>query len=141
MLRVDVDRIPEAVQRLIRDQVRSYDALEVVLLLHGDPARTWRVADVAGMVRMSDDTAAAVLAELSRQQLVVEATGPGGRSYRLNVQQPDAAAAVDELAAAWENQRLALIRLLNANALERLRTGAARALSDAFLFTRRKNNG
>ena len=135
------DHVPEVVQRLVREQVRTYDALEVVLFLHRESGRRWRPAEVAAAVRLSEDVAATVLNELAQHHLVVGAAGPKGPAFRLNTERAEVASAVSQLAAAWDAHRLALIRLLNANALERLRTGAARALSDAFLFNKRKNDG
>jgi hypothetical protein len=138
---VNIAELPEVVQRLIREQVRTYDAVEVVLLLHGEASRRWRLPEIASAVRLSEEAAAAVLAELSRHQLIVESAVDAERSYRLDIERPEVAAAVSQLAVAWSDHRLALIKLLNASAVERLRTGAARALSDAFLVTRRKNDG
>jgi hypothetical protein len=138
---VNVDELPEVVQRLIREQVRTYEALEMVLLLHRHPDRQWRARDIAEAVRLSEEPTAAVLSELVGQQLIVESGGAGKNTYRLHTERPEVAVAVGQLATAWHDHRLAIIKLLNANALERLRTGAARALSDAFLFNRDKKDG
>jgi hypothetical protein len=40
----------------------------------------------------------------------------------------------------YAEQRLAVIKLMSDNAIERLRTGAARAFVDAFLIGRKKND-
>jgi hypothetical protein len=138
---VNVNELPEVVQRLIREQVRTYEALEMVLLLHRTPERRWRLGEIAEAVRLSEESTAAVLSDLEKQQLIVASGGAGKPMYRLQAERPEVAAAVSALARAWDDHRLAIIKLLNATALERLRTGAARALSDAFLFNRDKKDG
>jgi hypothetical protein len=137
---MSVDQIPDVVQRLIREQVRSYDALEVLLLLHRGRAQAWRPADVAAALRLPEDAAGAALADLADVRLLVATSTAGALAFRVDVARVDVAA-IEQLAAAWDQHRLAMIKLMNASALERLRTGAARALSDAFLFTKRRNDG
>ena len=135
------DEIPDVVQRLIREAVRTYDALEVVLLLHRERTQAWRVAEVAAAVRVSEEAARTALAELTQAGLAVATSSAGAEAFRLDTDRPEVRAAIARLADAWERHRLAMIKLMNASALERLRTGAARALSDAFLFTPRRNDG
>jgi hypothetical protein len=135
------DRLPEIVDALLRECVYTFDELEVLLLLQQDRARERRLADIAAAVRLGEPEAAAVLAALVDRQLVSNRVEGGSPGYTLAAGRPDRDQALAALAAVAAESRLGIIRVMNANAVERLRTKAARAFSDAFLMRNRRDNG
>jgi hypothetical protein len=62
--------IPESVLAFVRDRIDSVPELEALLLLSGDPAKSWTAADVAARIYVREDRAAAILAILQRRRLV-----------------------------------------------------------------------
>jgi hypothetical protein len=61
-------------------------------------------------------------------------------NYRFGGVRPDLDAAMAAIATLAAESRLTLVRLMNAHAVERLRTKAARAFSDAFLMRNRRTD-
>ncbi len=131
--------IPEDVVALLRDRVTSLEQLEVVLRLRAESATHWRVEDMADRVGLPPDVTEAALLALSVAELVAfvrEGDEPRW-FYR------PATAALDEQLerlAEWHRARpLELMRLLNAQAMDRIRNSAARAFSEAFVIGRKKD--
>lgn len=129
--------VPAAVRDLIREQVHSYEELEALLFLHARPGEDCPPEAVAAALRVPADVAAAALGELAARGLA-RAAAAGGGAYRFGPATPALGAAVAALAAAYGEQRLAVIRLMSNNAIERLRTGATRAFADSFLIGRKR---
>ena len=132
--------LPEIVDTLLRECVYTFDELEVLLFLqqHRTPRRA---ADVSAAVRLGDAETSAVLSALVERQLVAVHAQDTLPTYTLAGGHPGREAALEALAAIAASSRLAIIRVMNANAVERLRTKAARAFSDAFLMRNRRGNG
>ena len=78
---------------------------------------------------------------LVSRELVTESRDGGTVTYALGGARAGLDAAVSTLAHVVADSRLTVIRIMNANAVERLRTKAARAFSDAFLMRTRRDNG
>lgn len=126
------------VLRLLSGQVTSYEQLEALLLLHAAAGRDWAVMEVAAALRIDDANAAAALAALSTQHLLT-VTGVGVQQrYRYASADATLAAGVDKLALAYAERRLEVVKQMSANAIERLRSSAARTFADAFLLGDRK---
>lgn len=137
------ERIPTAVTELLRDRVETYEQLEVLLALHATPHRPWHADALAEALRTSAELVAAALAGLVAGGLVAT-SGTGLRTeyrYAPDPERPDDAAAVDALATAYATQRLELVKLMSANAIERVRAAAARTFADAFLLKGGRKDG
>jgi hypothetical protein len=134
-------QLPDVVDALLRECVYTFDELEVLLLLQQDRARRWHAADVAAAVHLGDAETAAVLTTLVDRHLLSERSQDTPPSYAIGDGRPDLDAALAALADIAAESRLAIIRVMNANAVERLRTKAARAFADAFLMRNRSDNG
>jgi hypothetical protein len=131
--------IAAPVRALIAERLHGYEQLEALLHLHARPTEDCTPATMAAALRIPVDAAAAALEDLVGRGLARTAEG-GGRSYRFAAATPELEATVAALARAYAEQRLAVIKLLSDNAIERLRTGAARAFVDAFLIGRRRDD-
>jgi hypothetical protein len=133
------DEIPGDVQRLLRDLLHTYEELEIVLLLDREKPRALSVSEVGAAVGIAPDAAGTTLATLIDRKLIARDDGSG--AYRFGDSPDEIVRAVGELGRIWSQDRLPIVRLVTANAVERLRTGAARALSDAFLLPKGRKDG
>ena len=92
---------------------------------------------LAEKLRIDDSSVAAALAALAAHRLLEKHAG-AQLAYRYAPAEPGMMAVVDRLAALYVQQRLEVIRQMSANAIDRLRTSAARTFADAFLLRGRK---
>jgi len=131
-------QLDATVGQLLSEHVTSYEQLETLLLLHAHSERTWTVAQVAEHIRIDDANVALALMELCSHQLLERDAGRPVIEYHYNPANGLLAKAVDLLATAYRDQRLEIVRLMSANAIERMRSTAARTFSDAFLLKGKK---
>jgi hypothetical protein len=130
--------IPEAVQALLRDHVTSFEALAALLLLRSNPNARWSVEAIAREIRMLPDSTVAALQALRASALVACQCEGAQLLCQYAPGNPWLASAADALAQAFEDHRVAVISCMNANALERVRSGAIRTFSDAFLIKKKE---
>jgi hypothetical protein len=131
--------IPENVRAFLREHVASYEQLEVLLFLHTYPEQTWSPAAVAAELHIADDLATSALDELSRRS-IVDASGQQRHArYRLG-SDDKLRQLVDLVARAYADNHLDMVRLMSANAIERIRATVARAFIDAFLIGRKRED-
>lgn len=134
--------VPEDVQRLLADHVESFEQLECLLLLWRRPDLRWSPERVAAELRLEDAITEEALCALNEHGLLSVEVSPTGRLYRYEPTAPELARVVERLASEYENQRVALMRLMTANAIQRMRAGAISVFANAFLFRRgNKPNG
>lgn len=129
-----------ATQAFLNEHVEEYQDLEVLLLLFRQAERSWSAAEVAERLKLSSDAVSEALDQLRSHTLVESLPGAIPR-FRYAGSQGGAHACVEELSAAYEHDRLRVIRRMNANALERLRTSAIRAFSEAFRLREGRDDG
>lgn len=105
--------------------------LELLLLLHRDPAATWTADGVAAEMRYPSTWSADQLQRFARAGLFVEAGG-GGFRYRAS---NDRAGIIDELAELYRRRRTSLTSLIFTRAADEVQL-----LSDAFRIRRDKED-
>jgi len=72
----------------------------------------------------------------------VKSRAQGAEKQHAYVCQSEAVeATIDRLAAAYRENPIPIIKLMSANAIERLRTAALRTFADAFILRKDKNGG
>jgi len=120
--------LPDHVQAVLRQQVDTLEKLEVLLFLRSRAGEMVAFDDLARDLRSGSNELGEVLAALTAQGLVT----PSERGYAYGPVLPPAAAAIDALAAAFEEDRLLVMRFLNRHSLVRIRGSAVRAFADAF---------
>ena len=125
------------VQRLLFEHVASYEQLEALLLLRADPARASGTRELAERLRIDESSVMAALEELTAHHLL-QRTGGTPALYRYAPADARLGIIVERLALLYDAQRLEVIRQMSANAIERLRSSAARTFADAFLLRGRK---
>jgi hypothetical protein len=131
----DQTGVPAPVRALLRDQVQSVETLEVLQLVSGDSQRSWTAPDTAAELKTSVDVSTEALQRLQAGGLM-SAPSPG--AYRFAPATPALAAAVGELRRCYAADRLSILKLMNALALEQMRTAMLRTLAEAFRLRRRE---
>ena len=122
--------LPEPVRRLIRDCIDSASELEILLLLHRTPDRSWRAADVDAELRTGEEIARTGLDSLTAAGLA----SADGDAYRFAPSSDDRRRAVEELADAYAHRRVRVIEFLYKQPSERITL-----FSDAFKLRRPKD--
>jgi predicted DNA-binding transcriptional regulator len=130
------------VRLLLERHIESYEQLEVVLLLHRCRDLRWTGDKVGQALNIPSTAAETALAALRRSGIAAEVReADGSVGYLYAPASPTEAEAVDQLAEAYSTQRVEIMKLMNANALLRVRTGALRAFADAFDLGKGKKDG
>ncbi len=134
-----VNGLSEFLQAFLHDSVSSYEELEALLLLARECDRSWtdqQLADalkvpVAGITSALDGLAAV-------DGLLQVDTQAAPRQFHYAPKSKMLRQVVEELATAYSEQRLAVVRLMSSNALDRVRSSAMRRLANAFRIERPK---
>jgi hypothetical protein len=125
-------------REFLRDFVPSYEELEVLLLLARE-ARQWSAAELSEALSARDDVIAAAAASLVQTGGLVDIVTVGGqRRFVFAPKSAELAARVVELERAYVERRLAVVQMMSANAVERMRGAAIRRFADSFRLERPK---
>jgi len=128
--------LPTDVEQLLRERIGSHEQLHILLLLFRD-RRNWSTAELATHFKLSTASVSEALSALTAQNLVVSASDlPQGPNYRYA--SGTCNTAVEALERAYQDQPIAVIRMLAQRSIERIRADALRAFADAFLFRKGK---
>jgi predicted transcriptional regulator len=134
------DEVPLPVRQLLRSCIDSYEELEALLALMGTRPRTWTADQLATTLNVRESVASKALADLAAAGLLAQAEGALG-AFEYSPTGVALAQAAEALEQQCRTNRIAIMRLMNANALERVRGGAARAFADAFVIGKKKDDG
>ena len=129
--------VPEDVRALLREQVTSFEQLEVLLLLCHHAEREWSAKAIAGQTNIPEEIVWDALSKLQSSHLVeLEKRMPESVARYAPIS-ATLRAAVDLLAQAYQEQRAAIMSIMSTNAIERVRSGAIRTFSDAFVIKKK----
>jgi hypothetical protein len=125
----DDDQIPPLVRELIRERIRSIEALEVVVLLRERAAEALSLDELARLLRLGRPSVEQAVDELSVVSFLERepdgrvryAPGPGATD-----------AAVDALVHTYQHQRVEILVFISQSALSRVRDNALRTFAEAF---------
>lgn len=127
----------EFLQAFLHDSISSYEELEALLLLVRERERSWTDSELAEALKVrADDIAPALDALASVEGLLEVDSQTGQRRFQYAPKSKLLRQVVDELATAYVEQRLAIVQLMSANALNRVRGAAIRGLANAFRVRR-----
>jgi hypothetical protein len=129
-----VERIPEPVRRFVDECIESVGLLEVLLLLHSDPARVWTPTEVSREVRSERIWAEAQLEFLRIHGLLEVERGADEAAYRYGPSRPELDGVVGQLRKAFETRRVAMVKLI----FKQPQNEHLRAFSEAFRFRRER---
>lgn len=132
------ETLPKNVHAFLRDCVESYEQLELLIFLREHAALEWPVSGIAGRVRVPPDELDDAIRGLVAAGCIAERTEPP-RAIRYAPRDEGQSEAIDALAAAYAQRPLAIIKLMNANAIERVRSAAMDTFADAFVLGRKKD--
>ncbi len=126
-------------QAFLHDSISSYEELEALLLLARESGRSWTDSELAEALKVQVDAMTSALdALISVEGLLEVDSQTGQRRCRYAPKSEALRQVVAELAIAYVEQRLAIVRLMSANALDRVRGAALLRLADAFRIERSK---
>jgi len=131
------DELHEKTRALLREAITSFEMLDIVLLMRGEPTVTWTTRSMADRVNVPEELVARALQELDAAGLVVACGAPSNPQFQYRPARPELSAAADALAADFAEHRVAVLSAMSTNAIERLRSGALTAFSDAFVLGRK----
>jgi hypothetical protein len=107
---VSLDRISPRVRRFVAEHIDSVTQLELLLLMHRDPAASWTAAGAAREMHMPEDWAATHLERFSSVGLLARTDDPDPSfSYRVA---SDAAPLIDEVADTFRRRRTSMTALI-----------------------------
>jgi hypothetical protein len=125
----------EELKAFLRDNVSGFEELETLLFFVRAPRRAWTCADVAAPLKASEELVEGALKSLTQMVVIAEEKGPSSYRYA-----PPAGLEplLERLLKAYDEQRLTVVQMMTANAIERVRSSAAHRLADAFRVRGRK---
>ena len=131
------DPLSADVETLLRVHVGSYEHLAVLLQVFREPQKEWSIQELSAALRIASKLVESALTDLCRAKLVLpDATE---HSYRYaGTGSMDATVAV--LAREYAENPVGIVKMLSDSAIQRLRTSALRALSDAFVVVKRERD-
>lgn len=124
--------LPPEVWSFLQERVAGVEDLEALLLVRSDARRHWSADAVAATLERPASWASQVLEVLCAAKLLEASGSNGDRRFTYRPANPGLASMVTSLAELYADQRAELLRLLNENAVDRIRAAAARTFSGAF---------
>ena len=124
--------ISDGLKKFIKEQIQTVPKLEVLLLLHREPGRSFLVTEVAQELGFDNDTAQEQLSALEAIKLVKKNTQKS--SYRYSPLNVALDSVVDRLAVAYPKQRVAILSAILAGEPDKVRR-----FVEAFKLTRNNN--
>lgn len=109
------------VKEFIAQHVHSVLQLEVLLLLSQDKDNVWSAHAVSRDLNLSPKSAKVVLDEIVSQGLLIPADGATEDLYRYNPSSDELDKTVSQLARAYATQRVAVLSLILANPVDKVR--------------------
>lgn len=125
--------IPGAVQAFLRTYIESYEELELLLDVRSR-APSWCSGSELGASAGASTRRSApvnvdeVLVRLRQRGLLEGRDEPAPASYRYPAREAELEQAIDELATRYRDDPTGVMKLMTANAVERVRSQAARTL-------------
>jgi hypothetical protein len=135
------EEVPADVARLLQEQIGGYEHLQTLRVFFRNRSEAWTPARIAGVLNVSEELAANTLAELAHGGLIRVEYVEHEPAYTYPATDASIAETVERLMVLYEANPIAVMRLVNANAIERVRRGAGRAFADAFVLGRKKRDG
>jgi hypothetical protein len=127
--------LPEEVRKLLRDQVRSIEQLEILLLLREHSDRTWTPAEMYQQIRSSERSVGDALDRLCRDGLAVRREAPQN-GYQYAPATAALRAAVDMLALQYAERRVRIVEEIYSE-----RVSDVGEFAKAFRFRKERPNG
>lgn len=115
-------------------RISTFEKLELVVALHGSPRATSSIDELSRTLKLPKDAIRQTAIEL-RAAALVELTSRG--EVQLLPPTEHDRAALAELVRLYAEDRMTIVKALGEIAMERLRSMAARAFSEAFILRKK----
>jgi hypothetical protein len=132
------ESVPIEVREFLLEYVHSYEQLEVLILMQQHSGQHWTAESIGEKLRISPESSAEALHQLWTK-LIVDCISSSPLQYRIS--RPDLSGILQSIQELYRQDRLLVMRLMNVNAIERVRTRALRDFANAFVIGERKKNG
>jgi len=138
--------LPEAlsadVLAFLRAHVESYEHLAILLLVFRERLRDWSEGELVDRLRIPPPLAATAVQDLSSAGLLRvvppgSGAGTGGANRYQYASCGATHATIAQLAQAFTDNPVQVVKALNANAIEKVRASAVRAFADAFVLKKK----
>ncbi len=126
--------LPPEVRALLLEHVDSFEQLDLLLLLHRERDADWTAAELCDRLRIPRAVVDASLGLLCMRGLVRQRPARKPAAFVYAPASSGLDQAVSRLATAYSERPVSVIRLMSSNAIQRMRSGAFRAFSEAFLL-------
>lgn len=127
------DPLPEDVRRFLSGNIGSIWHLEVLLLLQGEPHKTWAAQQTASTLYIDVNMTEVLLENLRNAGLVhFDSTAKG---YRFQVGNDGVSATISEIATLYRQRRLSVISAIYSESRDEIRNFA-----DAFHMRKKLND-
>jgi hypothetical protein len=123
--------IPVELKSFLRERIRSYDDLELLALFYRTAPRQWRADAAARQLDITKSAALEAIEHLRGCGLLELVTDGECSAYRYSPPTPELARLAGQLIDVFENERLALVKSMNENAVARMRSGVRRMLLES----------
>jgi DNA-binding GntR family transcriptional regulator len=129
----------DQLRAFLREHISSYEELEALLLLVRQPGQAFTDSEVAAALNVGTDAITPALERLASLVGFLRARARAGLVYyQFAPKTAEVAQLSRALVQLHAEQRLTLVQMMSANALERVRGAAMRRLADAFRLERPK---
>lgn len=128
------DPLPDDVRRFLDEHIESLEQLEILRVIAEDPAREWRVSELAAEIQAEPSVAASHVTALAGRGLVIASSREGETVARHGTATPELGGRLAAVLTAYRERPVTMIKLVYARANERLR-----AFSDAFRLRKKED--
>lgn len=132
--------LPAGVARFLEESIESYEQLEILLLMHSQPGLWWGTGAFAAATQLSDEQINEALRALCQRGLADTLVG-NVPMYKYGATALAQAAIIGELETCLVQRKVEVIKAMHQHALARLRARAAHTFTDAFLGSRKREEG
>lgn len=129
--RMTTSDIPVELKTFLRERIRSYEDLELLALFHKSAPRAWRADAVARQLNVAKSVASEAIEHLRGGALLELVTDGEETAFRFSPSTPELARLAGQLIDLFDNERLALVKSMNENAVGRMRSGVRRLLLES----------
>ena len=129
--------LPEDVRALLDEHIESYEQLEVLLLLRRERYEEWTVTGLAARLHVREELIGSALEGLEASGLVVAIGAAAAPHFAYRPTSSGLDAAAGRLDREYAERPLRIIKLMSANAIERVRTAALHTFADSFVLKKK----
>lgn len=129
--------LPADVCELLKDRLDGFEQLRTLLHLRQGRDRLWSVDEIVAAIRLDVVAVNDALAHLAEAGFVQTEA----KRFRYAPSNVELEATLERLQRAYDEDLAELLRVMSANALERLRTTGMRMFAEAFVLGRGRKDG